>query len=209
MFCSHCGAKLADSSKFCPFCGNAAQPPVQPAAPVYSAPVYSYPVYVMPSPAAQPVSQPTVQAAPTAPVSTTGNIPAYRRPMPTTGPVFPAASVAPAASAASVAPVAPAAPAAFAASAEEATDIVPEPVVEDTSAPLTVWQTIVCLLALFCLPVGNIIFATVWGFRLNEHPQRRTLARAALPFIAVGLLVLFGGLLWLVLNMHTISITLH
>ena len=202
MFCSHCGTKLAENSKFCPICGTPAALPAQPAAaqPVYGAPVYSYPVYVMPAPA-QPAPQPT--AAPAAayapPVSAAESIPAYRRPTPAAAPAAPAEAPA----------TATATPAAAAVSytAEESAVPAEEPAADAACAPLTVWQTVVCLLALFCLPVGNIVFATVWGFRLGEHPQRRTLARAALPFIAVGLIILFVGLLWLVLNMHTISIS--
>ena len=207
MFCIHCGAKLADSSKFCPLCGTpaaqtppaaqpaaTAQPVMQAAQPVYGAPVYSYPVYVMPAPVSgQPASQAAPQAAsaavqaaaPTnpyaAPVSAAGGIPAYKQPTP------PAAAPQP--------------------EEEDAELLVDEPVTEDTTKALSVWQTIVSLLALFCLPIGNIIFACVWGFRLNEHPQRRTLARAALPFIAIGLIALFCGLLWLVTNMSQISIS--
>lgn len=206
MFCTHCGAKLAENGKFCSICGTAAQPAVQPVAPsaaqpsssqpVYGTPVYSYPVYVMPAPAAQPAPQsaPAAAAAPyAAPVSAAGSIPAYRRPSPAAAPAAPAPSAAVSAAADP--------------DADEPLEFVEEPAAEDTASPLTVWQTIVCLLALFCLPIGNIVFATVWGFRLGEHPQRRTLARAALPFIAVGLVALFSGLLWLVLNMQTISIS--
>lgn len=202
MFCIHCGAKLADNSKFCPLCGTpaaqtppaaqpaaTAQPVMQTAQPVYGAPVYSYPVYVMPAPVSgQPAPQAApaaVQAAPTnpyaAPVSAAGGIPAYKQPTP------PAAAPQP--------------------EEEDAELLVDEPVTEDTTKALSVWQTIVSLLALFCLPIGNIIFACVWGFQLNEHPQRRTLARAALPFIAIGLIALFCGLLWLVTNMSQISIS--
>ncbi len=215
MFCIHCGAKLAENSKFCPLCGNAvvsavppmSQPVVQPAPqtaaqPVYGAPVYSYPVYVMPAAPAQPMqpAQPVQPAAApyAAPVSAAGGIPAYKQ---NPRPVQPTPE-APAAAAVSVAGEASEA-------AAESEAIVPEPQPEDTSALLTVWQTIVCFLALFCLPIGNIIFACVWGFRAGEHPQRRTLARAALPFIAIGLVALFCGLLWLVLNMNSISITIR
>ena len=211
MFCTQCGSKLAENSKFCPLCGTAAQPVTQSAAqqpvaaqPVYSAPVYPYPVYVMPAPAAQAAPQPAAPAAPaaapaaptkpyTAPVSATESVPAYRRPRPAAE-----ETAAPAASAASAAPA-----------ADEDIEFVLEPTCEDMDTPLTVWQTILCLLALFFLPLGNIVFACVWGFRLNENPQRRTLARAALPFIAIGLIALFGTLLWLVLNMPTVSISFH
>lgn len=210
MFCTQCGTPLNEGSRFCSACGTAANTaavqaaPAQPqpvAQPVYAAPqMYSYPVYVMPAPGA--AGQPYAAASTTpaaAPAQTA--VPAYRQPAPPTpsAPVY--RQPAPTQSS-QTAPV-QTTPAARKPAAEP----VPEPSFEDTSKPLSVWQTIVCLLALFCLPVGNIIFACVWGFRLDEHPQRRTLARAALPFIAVGLVVLFVALLLITLNLNTISIS--
>ncbi len=203
MFCTHCGARIADAAAFCQVCGAATAPaqpaapqpaPAQPTAqPVYSAaPMYSYPVYVMP---AAPAAAPTAAHA-AAPVSAAAGIPAYRQnPAPQNAWQQPAPQTVwqqptPAAQAPDAEPVC-------------------EPQPEDTAAPLSVWQTIVSLLALFCLPIGNIIFACVWAFRLNEHPQRRTLARAALPFIAVGLVLLFTLLLIVKLNLNTISISIR
>lgn len=88
-------------------------------------------------------------------------------------------------------------------------EAVPVPEPEDPTQLLTFWQVVGCYLALFCLPIGNIIFACVWGFRAKEHPQRRMLALAALPFIAVGLIALFCVLLWATVNLKTLSITLR
>lgn len=228
MFCIECGTQLAEGCKFCPTCGKAVSGPAQPenapvstpvSAPVYAAPVYTYPVYMMPGMPSAPGS---------APVST-GVSPAYRvrgsagktAPQPAfaySAPIYAANAAAPGAGPAAGTAASVSASAGQVSAASENAEAAQEPVepptvaepqLEDTTKPLTVWQTIVCLLALFCLPVGNIIFACVWGFRLEEHPQRRTLARAALPFIAVGLVVLFCALLWVTLNLNSISISIR
>ncbi len=192
MFCTQCGTTLAENARFCQRCGaavtaaQAAQPaaadPAGNPAPVYGQPVYPcflYPVNTVAAPAAQPAA-PQQDATPI-----------YRR------------KAAPA----------PAQPAAYEETPLDGDDIfegdtIPEPLPE-SDALLTVWQTVCCFFALFCLPVGNIIFACVWGFRANEHPQRRTMARAALPFITAGLLALFVALLWVTTNLSGISFTLR
>lgn len=231
MYCTYCGIQLAEDARFCPACGRpvlsaanmqtaAGQPAAQvsaPYAPPYGAPVYTVPIYLMPQPQSSvpgssvPV-QPTVPTA-AGPVSTAAQgVPAYRRRSSAAdaGDVFvnssaPESGYGGTASAVSCPP-----PEKTPLEGEPKDDaVVPEPQPQDCSKPLSVWQTIVCYLALFCLPLGNIVFACVWGFRLNEHPQRRTLARAALPFIAVGLLIAFCALLWAVLNVHTISVSIR
>ncbi len=188
MFCIQCGTALAENARFCHACGTAAPvvPAGQPQAPAGAAPVYGQPVFpCFVYPVNTVLAPSAASAAPVQPAPQPEATPIYRRKKE------------------EVAPQA----------APDTEDVfdgeqVPEPQpVED--APMTVWQTVCCLAALLCLPLGNIIFACVWGFRANEHPQRRTLARAALPFITLGLLVLFAALLWLTVNLNAISITLH
>ena len=202
MYCTYCGTKLNDDAHFCTGCGKpvvqsaaAAAAAASPSTSVPGAGVFTGPVYVVSQPtpffsgtAQQPSYVPGVADAPAHAAR-----PIYRsaaRPE-NAPPVF-----------------TPASPAeAFDGSAETGeTDVfAADTAVARDPASLTVWQTIVCDLALFCLPVGNILFACIWGFSAKAHPQRRTLARAALPFIAVGLLVLFGSLLWVSNNLTTFS----
>ncbi len=208
MYCINCGAQHAEGARFCDRCGTpvaqqAGQPTAaqaaggQAAAPAWAQPVYPcffYPVNAVP----------VAPAAPTAPAASVPDEepagPIYRRARP-----------------------AHSAAERFAnrigiefeyededeAFEEEAVEPVPEPSCESDVCPLSVWHTLLCYLALFCLPIGNIIFACVWGFREDEHPQRRNMARAALPLIALTLLVLFTVLLWVAGNLDSISFTLR
>lgn len=153
-------------------------------------PYYPYTAY--PQPYAQPA-----YAQPVAPPQGVGQ--------PVNGPMTPAGA-APASTATGVPAYQRRAAGETAAQQEEPVE---EPQREDPDCPLTFWQVVGCYLALFFLPVGNIIFACVWGYRNGEHPQRRTMARAALPFITLGLLVLFGLLMWATLHLRTISIDLR
>lgn len=216
MFCTQCGAPLADGSRFCALCGSAvtASPTVAPAA---SAPVQAAACGYIPVACIQPLCPAAAmpQAAPYA--APAAAAPAKKADAPVNWHMADPAqsSVCTQTPAYRQSVDGPAAKSAASATLKDSPDPdapverVPQPTLEDTHAPLSVWQTLVCYLSLFCLPVGNIIFACVWGFRQNEHPQRRTLARAALPLIAVGLLLAFGLLLWATLHLQGFALRLR
>ena len=76
MFCTNCGAPVADTAKFCTNCGTALQRPAEPqqtAEPVFTepAPVFTEPVYANPEPPvvepAQPVFKPAAKPTVTFP----------------------------------------------------------------------------------------------------------------------------------------------
>ena len=166
-----------------PYAAQGYPPPYPPyyPYPAYAQPTYAQPLYIQPVAPPQGVGQPV------------------------NGPMAPVGA-APASTATGVPAYQRRAAGETAAQQEEPVE---EPQREDSDRPLTFWQVVGCYLALFFLPVGNIIFACVWGYRNGEHPQRRTMARAALPFITLGLLVLFGLLMWATLHLRTISIDLR
>ena len=198
MYCTYCGAKLNDDAHFCTVCGKpAAQPAAAaPSASVPGAGVFTGPVYVVSQPAPF-FSDAAQQPAQTAYVPGVADAPVRAA-----RPIYRSAARPEAAPQSVYVSVPEADPFGGPDGADVSGSAVP---FADAPARLTVWQTMMCYLALFFLPVGNILFACIWGFSAKAHPQRRTMARAALPFLALGLLLLFGGLLWISNNLTTFS----
>ncbi len=166
-YCPQCGAPLPENCLFCPSCGASCARPDAPA-PQPPVPEEAAPAPEESAPAQE--AAPSQEAAPAAQEATPEPAGGAVPPPPSPGPRYAAQP-----------PHYAAQPPRYAAPA-------PAPAPARDKNEMTTGRYLACLI-LFAIPVVGLILMFVWGFGGGENVHRRRLARAALLFVALVLVL--------------------